>query len=87
MPSMPSDSSRVLEEPAAVRMKFNTPTERALFQDCRYYTGLLHDVATSGVEHDDSRIGYVTVQIDRSTWNRIQALPRLSSPSSEPSSR
>jgi len=32
---------------------------------------LLRDVALSGVEFDDERIGYVTVQIDRTTWNEL----------------
>lgn len=32
---------------------------------------LLSDVATSGVEFDDPRIGYVTVQIDRETWEAL----------------
>jgi hypothetical protein len=32
---------------------------------------LLADVATSGVEFDDPRIGYVSVQIDRETWEAL----------------
>lgn len=32
---------------------------------------LLRDVATAGVEFDDSRLRYVTVQIDRETWDTL----------------
>jgi hypothetical protein len=32
---------------------------------------LLRDVATAGVEFDDSRLGYVSVQIDRATWDAL----------------
>jgi hypothetical protein len=32
---------------------------------------LLRDVATAGVEFDDARLGYVSVQIDRATWDAI----------------
>lgn len=37
---------------------------------------LLRDVATSGVDvgSDDARIGYVTVQVDRGTWNEVRSL-------------
>lgn len=33
---------------------------------------LLREVSTAGVELDDPRIGYLTVQIDRDTWNEIK---------------
>jgi len=33
---------------------------------------LLHDVALCGVEHDDERLGYVTVQIARRTWDELR---------------
>ena len=33
---------------------------------------LLYEIAISGVEHDDERLDYVTVQIDRITWNELQ---------------
>lgn len=39
---------------------------------------LLLEVAQSGVEFDDPRIDYVTVQIDRVTWDALRAL--LSAP-------
>ena len=35
---------------------------------------LLREVAHSGVELEDPRIGYVTVQMDRETWLEIQKL-------------
>ena len=35
---------------------------------------LLTDVANSGVSFDDERLKYVEVQIDRSTWDRLQQL-------------
>jgi hypothetical protein len=34
---------------------------------------LLREVAQSGIEFDDERIGYVTVQIDRATWDALAA--------------
>lgn len=33
---------------------------------------LVDEIARSGVELDDPRIGYVTVQIDRETWQAIR---------------
>lgn len=33
---------------------------------------MLAEVAHSGVEHDDPRLDYVTVQIDRRAWDAIQ---------------
>lgn len=33
---------------------------------------LLEDVASCGVEFEDERLRYVTVQIDRETWLRLQ---------------
>lgn len=33
---------------------------------------LLREVSTSGVEFEDDRINYVTVQIDKETWQEIQ---------------
>jgi len=33
--------------------------------------GLLREVANSGVEHNDPRLGWVSVQIDRNTWNAM----------------
>lgn len=33
---------------------------------------LLEDVASCGVEFEDERLRYVTVQIDRSTWLQLQ---------------
>lgn len=38
------------------------------------YREALREVAASGVEFDDARVGYVTVQIDRPTWQDVQAL-------------
>lgn len=35
---------------------------------------LLREVSCSGVEHDDERIGYITVQIDRATWKELLQL-------------
>lgn len=32
---------------------------------------ILRDVAQAGVEFDDPRVGYVTVQIDRETWEAL----------------
>ena len=37
---------------------------------------LLADVMGATPEQDDPRLGYVTVQIDRTLWLRIQALPQ-----------
>lgn len=34
---------------------------------------LLQQVACSGVEFDDNRVGYVTVQIDRDVWEQLRA--------------
>ena len=34
----------------------------------------LRGVASAGVEFDDERLDYVTVQIDRETWNAVRAL-------------
>jgi hypothetical protein len=34
----------------------------------------LREVAACGVSFEDERIGYVEVQIDRSTWERVKAL-------------
>lgn len=34
----------------------------------------LREVASAGVEFDDERLDYVTVQIDRETWNAVRAL-------------
>jgi len=33
---------------------------------------LLREVSTAGVELDDPRIGYLTVQLDRVTWDEIE---------------
>jgi hypothetical protein len=38
------------------------------------YRALLLDVAWSGVEDDDPRTKYRTVQIDRDTWHEVRAL-------------
>jgi hypothetical protein len=35
-------------------------------------SNLLRDIAASGVEHDDPRLDYVIVQIDRATWDELQ---------------
>lgn len=37
---------------------------------------LLADVESSEPEMEDERLSYVTVQIDRTLWLRIKALPR-----------
>ena len=37
---------------------------------------LLYDVANSGVAQDNPRIGYVEVQIDRTTWAEITPFVR-----------
>lgn len=34
---------------------------------------LLLDVAASGVQLDDPRMGYVVVQVDRGVWDALQA--------------
>ena len=34
--------------------------------------GLLREVAGAGVEFDDARLGYLSIQIDRGTWNEIR---------------
>ena len=34
---------------------------------------LLREVRGSGVEFEDPRVGYLTVQIDRVTWDEISA--------------
>ena len=33
---------------------------------------ILYDVATSGVEFDDPRLDWVSVQIDRDLWNYLK---------------
>jgi hypothetical protein len=33
---------------------------------------LLKEVSLSGIEHDDERLGYVTVQINRDLWEAIK---------------
>ena len=38
----------------------------------------LREVADSGVEFNDERVGYVTVQIDRETWETVRRLAALS---------
>ena len=35
---------------------------------------LLRDVANSGVSFDDPRVGYVEVQIDRETWDKLRSI-------------
>jgi len=44
----------------------------ALLDEVERLKALLREVAQSGVEHDDPRIGYLTVQIDRVTWEALQ---------------
>lgn len=48
----------------------------ALARDCIEYTtdieDLLRDIANSGVELEDERLRYVTVQIDRPTWEALR---------------
>lgn len=39
---------------------------------------LLRETASSGVEHEDPRISYVTVQIDVETWRLIRAFAEKS---------
>jgi hypothetical protein len=34
---------------------------------------LLYDAACAGVEFDDARLDYVSVQVDRTTWNELVA--------------
>ena len=41
-------------------------------RDVERMRALLGDVGASGVEFSDPRVGYVTVQINRATWNKIQ---------------
>lgn len=43
--------------------------------------GLLRDVATSGVEFEDERVSYVTVQIDSDTLAKIRAVEKGSNKS------
>lgn len=42
-------------------------------QSLRVAEELLREVAGSGVELDDPRMRYVTVQIGRETWERVRA--------------
>lgn len=42
----------------------------------RTLQGLVDAAAESGVEQDDPRISYVTIQMDRDTWTQIQAHKR-----------
>ncbi|MHB8388004.1 MAG: hypothetical protein ACYDBH_00315 [Acidobacteriaceae bacterium] len=35
---------------------------------------LLLDVSLSGIVHNDYRVGYLEVQIDRKTWEELRAL-------------
>jgi hypothetical protein len=37
---------------------------------------LLREVAGSGVEQDDPRLDYVTVQMDRATWDALRGRTR-----------
>lgn len=45
---------------------------------------LLQDVAASGVELQDPRISYVTVQIDRDTWQRLTDIFHTEEPQEQP---
>ena len=46
--------------------------EGILHQTISRQRGLLGEVANSGVEFEDDRVRYVTVQIDRDTWDDLQ---------------
>lgn len=46
--------------------------ERMFLDAAKALDRLVCDVGASGVEHDDPRLGYVTVQIDRDVWNRVR---------------
>lgn len=51
------------------------PTPWAYEQACKAlwkHRETLRDVAESGVTFDDERVGYVEVQIDRATWDRVR---------------
>ena len=34
---------------------------------------MLHEVGRCAIEHDDSRVRYITVQVARDLWNQIRA--------------
>jgi hypothetical protein len=53
----------------------------------REAAAVLREVAVSGVEQDDPRLDYVTVQIDRATWEAIKARPREDRPMSSSDTR
>jgi hypothetical protein len=48
---------------------------------------VLREIAAAGVEQDDPRLDYVTVQIDRATWEAIKARPREDRPMSSDTRR
>jgi hypothetical protein len=53
---------------------------RALTEESERMRDLLREIAASGVEFEDPRIDYVTVQVDRETWTALgqwKAEPRL----------
>jgi|GEM_PF-4914819 len=50
---------------------------RARVSELERLEALLREVSTAGVELDDPRIGYLTVQIDRVTWNEIKEIAAL----------
>jgi hypothetical protein len=46
---------------------------RATEREVALLRNLLRYLAASGVEQDDERLRYVTVQIDRATWDAVRA--------------
>jgi hypothetical protein len=77
----------VMEEDMTLARSFmpapGAPTYEAIVKDLlaaeariRELEGALREVGQSGVAFDDERIGYVTVQIDRGTWQEIRTLTR-----------
>lgn len=64
---------------ARIRADAERETAAALARAERAET-LVREVARSGVELDDERIDYVTVQIDRATWGDITRIAELEKP-------
>ena len=68
-----SDSTPAQPLPTCVNCgsNFFTPAPSPARDEVR---DALREVADSGVEFDDERLDYVTVQIDRETWNAVRAI-------------
>ena len=75
-----ADTNRVIHNLAArIRADAERETAAALARAERA-EALVREVARSGVELDDERIDYVTVQIDRATWGDIARIAELEKP-------